>query len=72
MIEQYDQQSHRMPTVTIAALLVAVLAIWAIVSTMDYNDAQRAEIEYCQHVRDGLWPDWKGTYKPDCEGEVEL
>ena len=69
MIEQYDQQSHRIPTVTIAALLVAVLAIWAIVSTMDYNDAQRAEIEYCQHVRDGLWPDFKGIYDKVCEGE---
>ena len=72
MNNETNQQSHRIPTVTIAALLVAVLAIWAIVSTMDYNDAQRAEIEYCQHVRDGLLPDWKGTYKPGCEGEEEL
>ena len=63
-------KSHRIPTVTIAALLVAVLAIWAIVSTMDYNDAQRAEIEYCQHVRDGLWPDFKGIYDTVCEEEL--
>ena len=63
-------KSHRMPTVTIAALLVAVLAIWAIVSTMDYNDATRAEIEYCQHVRDGLWPDWKGIYNKVCVEEL--
>jgi len=39
---------------------------------MDYNDAQRAEIEYCRHVSEGLWPDFKGTYKPGCEGEEEL
>ncbi|MBK9427257.1 MAG: hypothetical protein IPN63_07685 [Gammaproteobacteria bacterium] len=56
---------------TMAAIFTA-LVIWIAVSTMDYNDAQRAEIEYCQHVRDGLLPDWKGTYKPGCEGEEEL
>ena len=56
---------------TLAAIVTALL-IWIIASTMSYNDAQRAEIEYCQHVRDGLWPDYKGIYKPGCEGEEEL
>ena len=56
---------------TMAAIVTALL-LWIIASTMEYSDAQRAEIEYCQHVRDGLWPDFKGTYKPDCEGEEEL
>lgn len=50
--------------------IIIVMAIWIAVSTMDYNDAQRAEIEYCQHVRDGLWPDYKGTYDKVCEEEL--
>ena len=70
MIEQYDQKSIAVYS-TLAAIVTALL-LWLIASTMDYNDAQRAEIEYCQHVPDGLWPDWEGTYKPGCEGEVEL
>ena len=54
---------------TLAAIVTALL-IWIIASTMDYNDAQRAEIEYCQHVRDGLLPDYKGTYDKVCEEEL--
>ena len=57
------------------AAIVTALVIWIAVSTMDYNDAKMTAAEYadyCRHVRDGLWPDWKGTYKPGCEGEVEL
>ena len=54
---------------TLAAIVTALL-LWIIASTMDYNDSQRAEIEYCQHVRDGLWPDYKGTYDKVCEEEL--
>ena len=50
--------------------IIIVMAIWIAVSTMDYDDAQRAEIEYCQHVRDGLWPDFKGIYDKVCEEEL--
>ena len=50
--------------------IIIVMAIWIIASTMSYNDAQRAEIEYCQHVRDGLWPDYKGIYDKVCEEEL--
>ena len=52
------------------AAIVTVLLLWIIASTMDYDEAQRAEIEYCQHVRDGLWPDYKGTYDKVCEEEL--
>ena len=57
------------------AAIVTALIIWIAVSTMEYNDAKMTSAEYadyCQHVRDGLWPDWKGTYKPGCEGEEKL
>ena len=68
MIEQYDQKSIAVYS-TLAAV-VAALLLWLIASTMDYNDSQRAEIEYCQYVRDGLWPDYKGTYDKVCEEEL--
>ena len=70
MIEQYQHKS--IAVYSALAAIVTALLLWIIASTMRYNDAQRAEIEYCQHVRDGLLLDWKGTYKPGCEGEVEL
>ena len=54
---------------TMAAITTALL-LWIIASTMDYDDSQRAEIEYCQHVRDGLWPDFKGIYEKVCEEEL--
>ena len=54
---------------TLAAIVTALL-IWIIASTMDYTNAQRAEIEYCKHVRDGLWPDFKGIYDKVCEEEL--
>ena len=68
MIEQYDQKSIAVYS-TLAAIVTALL-LWIIASTMDYNDAQRAEIEYCQHVRDGLCPDYKGSYNKVCEEEL--
>ena len=67
-----QRETEQIAVYSTMAAIVTALVIWIAVSTMDYNDAQRAEIEYCRHVRDGLWPDWKGTYKPGCEGEVEL
>ena len=70
MIEQHDQKSITVYS-TMAAIVTALI-IWIAVSTMSYDDATREQAEYCRHVRDGLWPDWKGTYKPGCEGEEEL
>jgi hypothetical protein len=52
------------------AAIVTALLLWSIASTMDYNDAQRAEIEYCRNVRDGLWPDYKSIYNKVCEEEL--
>ena len=68
MIEQYDQKS--IAVYSAMAAIVTALLLWIIASTMDYDDAQRAEIEYCQHVRDGLLPDWKGIYDKVCEEEL--
>ena len=46
--------------------IIIVMAIWITASTMDYGDAALAEAEYCRHVRDGLWPDYKGIYEEVC------
>ena len=46
--------------------IIIVMAIWITASTMDYSDATQAEVEYCRHVRDGLWPDYKGIFEEVC------
>ena len=60
------EQNKSIAVYSTLAAIVTALIIWIAVSTMDYNDAQRAEIEYCQHVSDGLWPDYKGIYDKVC------
>ena len=68
---EHDQHKSIAVYSTMAAIVTALL-LWLIASTMSYDDAlrERAEIEYCQHVRDGLWPDFKGTYDKVCEEEL--
>ena len=46
--------------------LFAVLAILAIVGTMDYQDELAEEQRYVTFVCDGTWPDYKNL-KPECE-----
>lgn len=43
----------------ITATIVA-LAIYAAVSTADYNDAARADTDYCAMVESGAWPAYRG------------
>lgn len=66
-----NQYQHKSIAVysTLAAIVTALL-IWIIASTMDYNDATREQAEYCQHVSEGLWPDFKGIYDKVCEEEL--
>lgn len=68
MIEQYQHKSIAVYS-TLAAIVTA-LVIWIAVSTMAYNDATREQEEYCQHVSEGLWPDFKGIYDKVCEEEL--
>ncbi len=65
-----QRETEQIAVYSAMAAIVTALVIWIAVSTMDYDDAQRAEIEYCQHVRDGLWPDFKGIYDKVCEEEL--
>ena len=65
-----NQYQHKSIAVysTLAAIVTALI-IWIAVSTMDYDDAQRAEIEYCRNVRDGLWPDYRGIFEEVCDAD---
>ena len=65
-----QRETEQIAVYSAMAAIVTALLLWIIASTMDYDDAQRAEIEYCQHVRDGLWPDYKGIYNKVCEEEL--
>lgn len=50
----------------LAALLIAALLF------VGYQDRQALEMEqaqYCGLVRDGKWPDFKGTFKRHCGGD---
>ena len=70
-----QRETEQIAVYSAMAAIVTALVIWIAVSTMEYNDAKMTAAEYadyCRHVRDGLWPDWKGTYKPGCEGEEKL
>lgn len=33
---------------------------------MDYEDAQAEEANYCEMVKAGHWPDYRGTYRAEC------
>ena len=65
-----QQENKQIAVYSTMTSIVTALLIWIAVSTMDYDDAQRAEIEYCRNVRDGLWPDYKGIYDKVCEEEL--
>lgn len=34
-------------------------------------DAEKDDQEYCQMVREKRWPDYRGTYAQDCQGETQ-
>lgn len=49
----------------IAALVLA----FGLVGRMDYEDAKADEALYCSNVKDGVWPDYDGTYADVCEAK---
>ena len=50
---------------TVAALL-ALLGLFGLAGAMDYEDQQAEQEHYCEMVREGLWPDYRGTYRAEC------
>ena len=69
-MRQENYQHKSIAVYSTMAAIVTALVIWIAASTMSYDDALREQAEYCQHVRDGLWPDFKGIYDTVCEEEL--
>lgn len=55
------------PTHKIALALLACTLL-GLVGTMDYQDAQADQDEYCDMVASGAWPDYRGDYERVCAG----
>lgn len=51
----------------IALSVLAFLSVFAIIGAIDYKDEEVALIEYCDNVRNKIWPDYKGIYKKECK-----
>ena len=52
--------------------IIIVMAIWITASTMDYGDAVMVgadTAEYCRHVSEGLWPDYRGIFEEACDAD---
>lgn len=50
-------------------IALAVVVVIGIVGNMDYEDAVREQLSYCDNVKAGVWPDYDGTYKTECTPE---
>ena len=70
MNNEPNQQREQVSKTASLFAIIVVLVIWLAISTMSCDDAKRDEAEYCQHVRDGLWPDYKGIYATVCGEEL--
>lgn len=46
------------------AMLVSLLFV---VGYMDFEDQARQAAYYCKNVKEGVWPDYNGLYKDQCE-----
>lgn len=49
--------------------LLFVIAAFIVVGMMDKQDAELEQQRYCNNVRDGVWPDYHGTFKDECGGK---
>lgn len=49
-------------------LLLLLIACGAFVVHQDYKAELEDQRIYCENVRDGVWPDYQGNFKVDCQG----
>lgn len=47
------------------AVIMAVLL--GVAGSFDVAEESRQAEEYCEMVRSGLWPDYEGTFKKNCQ-----
>lgn len=50
-------------------LILGAIAALSIVGNMDYTDEVREQVAYCDNVKSGTWPDYKGSYEVECDAE---
>ncbi len=48
--------------------LVAIACAVIVVGTLDKQAQDTEHRQYCNNVRDGVWPDFHGTFKQECGG----
>lgn len=56
-----------------AALIIAGVVCGAILASfgsMTRSDVDESQRDYCRFVKDGTYPDYKGSYSADCGGEA--
>lgn len=46
--------------------IFTVLTCFVLVGNADYDEAVSSQGNYCKMVKDGYWPDYKHTYKKEC------
>jgi hypothetical protein len=51
-------------TATATALVLGLLAF---TGQSDYTEATRSQLEYCEMVKAGHWPDYEGKYNAWCK-----
>ena len=49
--------------------IAAVVALLGPVGSMDYTDAVREQLTYCDNVAAKVWPDYKSSHKEQCTSE---
>lgn len=49
-----------------AAILAALVLLFGLAGHMDYEDQQAEQARYCEMVKEGFWPDYRGTYRDEC------
>ena len=45
---------------------IMLLLALCMVGSMDYEDQQTEQAQYCEMVKAKLWPDYRGTYRKEC------
>lgn len=50
----------------IAAILIAIF--WGVLGSMFVEDEQKEQDQYCQMVKEGLWPEFRGG-EVNCDNE---
>lgn len=48
------------------AIVVLAFALFGWAGESDYQDAKREQAEYCQKVKQGIWPDFRETFDDEC------